>query len=594
MRCLFCNKKLSLLKLAKGDSFCSPDHFDKYQLQQSKNAFERLMNQPEVDTPKAPLTVKPVEQAEETAPSPKVKKTPAQIPAAEPAQLVPEQSSAQPKTDAPHVPPYAPFATQEQPFCPSVALSQIADEPVGKQPIDSPQALAWPTHDVHATVAILNLHLELSGANLTPSPWTSTREFAVVAEPFAPAVIRPVLAMKPDSPEIPHLKEIEATAAEHTTEHEVPVSVEAQETKKPAVTIQPGTPAGVRVAYLTAKSFGIRRGAATFLDRDATSRPSALKLAPVLGDGIGSLPQRNPIPSRTNPVQAIFVHAQDFAAAFAEGLPQLPIVPDRILPAAKNTTRGDAWIPSASLIAIARGALETELPETRSADFDLPRPASFLVRPDPGSLRCCNPKRLGGDDLDTNSPMAGALRMAPISPGSAAYVRPAGPMASDLGPAFAPLDPQGPFAPVLWPPNTNHRRLNCSMAAAAPAPFSAQGPLAYSAAVIQPSPYWVVSPARSPWRGVAETRPLPCRKFDWVADTGFTPGLWPVFSASPNLPETARISSGAFSRGTGPSVKWEPRPPGPLDARAAKFLPVRETASLPAARPWQKLGSLPR
>src|ERR1700677_4774090 len=62
MRCLHCNKKLSLLKLAKGDSFCSSEHFDAHQLQLSKDAIQRLMNAPDKEGPKAPIVVKKAQE----------------------------------------------------------------------------------------------------------------------------------------------------------------------------------------------------------------------------------------------------------------------------------------------------------------------------------------------------------------------------------------------------------------------------------------------------------------------------------------------------------------------------------------------------
>jgi len=58
MRCLHCNKTLSLLKLAKGDSFCSAEHFDAYQIQLSRDAYERVMSVPVGDAPKPPLILK--------------------------------------------------------------------------------------------------------------------------------------------------------------------------------------------------------------------------------------------------------------------------------------------------------------------------------------------------------------------------------------------------------------------------------------------------------------------------------------------------------------------------------------------------------
>ncbi len=51
MRCLYCGKKLSLLKLAKGDSFCTPEHSDAHQVKMSKDAFERLMRAQGGDQP---------------------------------------------------------------------------------------------------------------------------------------------------------------------------------------------------------------------------------------------------------------------------------------------------------------------------------------------------------------------------------------------------------------------------------------------------------------------------------------------------------------------------------------------------------------
>lgn len=48
MRCFHCGQKLSLLKLAKGDSFCSPEHVDAYQRKMSEDAFDRIMGTPAI------------------------------------------------------------------------------------------------------------------------------------------------------------------------------------------------------------------------------------------------------------------------------------------------------------------------------------------------------------------------------------------------------------------------------------------------------------------------------------------------------------------------------------------------------------------
>src|SRR5258708_7195415 len=64
MHCLHCHKKLSLLKMAKGDSFCSPEHFDAHQLQLSKSAYQRLINSSD-EPAKAPPMVATLEPEEE-------------------------------------------------------------------------------------------------------------------------------------------------------------------------------------------------------------------------------------------------------------------------------------------------------------------------------------------------------------------------------------------------------------------------------------------------------------------------------------------------------------------------------------------------
>src|ERR1700677_4971376 len=108
MRCLYCNKKLSLLKLAKGDSYCNSEHFDAHQLQLSKTAFDRLMNTPAEEGPKAPLITKKPEP-DEIAPAARLQ------PKAAPPPPAPEQAAAarlgisQPP---PPSPPYAPFAVE--------------------------------------------------------------------------------------------------------------------------------------------------------------------------------------------------------------------------------------------------------------------------------------------------------------------------------------------------------------------------------------------------------------------------------------------------------------------------------------------------
>src|SRR5271167_612119 len=115
MRCLHCNKKLSLLKLAKGDSFCSAEHFDAYQLQLSKSAYDRLINLPDEETAKVPLVLKDVPEAEIEADSALTRISAFQAP---------EKPPAPPTVvvgvkDPPKAPPYAGFlASPPPPFPP--------------------------------------------------------------------------------------------------------------------------------------------------------------------------------------------------------------------------------------------------------------------------------------------------------------------------------------------------------------------------------------------------------------------------------------------------------------------------------------------
>ena len=126
MRCLHCNKKLSLLKLAKGDSFCSPEHFDAYQLQQSKDAFQRLINLTDEDAPKAPLVVKP---KEETVAPPEENLAMARLnalgpPLSAPLPAAPPAPAA--RTAVMNAPPYAPFATSA---LPGLSAATAIDDP---------------------------------------------------------------------------------------------------------------------------------------------------------------------------------------------------------------------------------------------------------------------------------------------------------------------------------------------------------------------------------------------------------------------------------------------------------------------------------
>jgi hypothetical protein len=175
MRCLYCDKKLSLLKLAKGDSFCTPEHFDAYQLQMSKNDIARLMGLSVGDTPRAPLILTPREE-----PPPARIEEPVR-PVLVPDRLAPELLSVEP--------PYAAFAKPLLPAYPPAPESPMAEEPAANVSAADP---SFPVHDLEVTAGVLNLYLQTSVSDMTPAEWEPPREPVAVPEELRPEVTQPV------------------------------------------------------------------------------------------------------------------------------------------------------------------------------------------------------------------------------------------------------------------------------------------------------------------------------------------------------------------------------------------------------------------
>jgi hypothetical protein len=69
MRCLYCDRKLSLVKSLKGETFCSPAHQDLYRQQNAAGSIERIVGSPEDDARRAARI-----------PTVEVKKTPEPVP----------------------------------------------------------------------------------------------------------------------------------------------------------------------------------------------------------------------------------------------------------------------------------------------------------------------------------------------------------------------------------------------------------------------------------------------------------------------------------------------------------------------------------
>ena len=195
MRCLYCNKRLSLLKLAKGDSFCSPDHFDQYQLQLSKNAFDRLKDGAFEDTPKAPLVFQPKEneEAAEVAaaatelPKPGPQASPLQearveevqterrqqprprrpasrksMTARPPGKLIHEPDPAMARVQGFSTPPEAPFAISPLAPWPPSPEAPLRDLGVASEADAPKREVEFPVHTVEVTACILNLYLQVT------------------------------------------------------------------------------------------------------------------------------------------------------------------------------------------------------------------------------------------------------------------------------------------------------------------------------------------------------------------------------------------------------------------------------------------------
>ena len=228
MRCLHCGKKLSLLKLAKGDSFCSPEHFDAHQLKLSKDAFERLMSVPDIEAPKgpplphaddpaapreatnpvaspvaspatAPIT-SPATSQETDAPEPAAPLPSRSVlsPAAAPASVLPEQAIARIKAlDAPPAAPFAPQFFASLPPVPAKVLGEIAP---GADEAPRPEP-AMPALDVEATSCILNLYWRLNHLPSAPADWAAGRGHEIEPQHFAGGASMPRSALAPDFPQ---------------------------------------------------------------------------------------------------------------------------------------------------------------------------------------------------------------------------------------------------------------------------------------------------------------------------------------------------------------------------------------------------------
>jgi hypothetical protein len=595
MRCLYCNKKLSLLKLAKGDSFCSAQHFDAYQLQQSKDAFERLMSQPDEDAPRAPLVVQQREEEHASV-------SDGQEESAALARLTAFAPPAPPAPEAAvlKAPPYAPFAISLLPACPLNPASPITNEPEG---VEAARELAYPVHEVAGTVCILNLYLRLSLAETEPKDWTPARFVMVTPEDFRVAIQQPPIGLVPEFGQIEDLAPADAAApieAVPLIEAAPLVEAEIAPSMKPMMpeessSVTPVESAETEVPFLEAPSFRPRTGKPILVHGAASSVPTGSSLAPILEQGDLARPDScRVIPKSTRVVGNTAFHSQDSAGQRIKGASEFPIQPAFVLPDSQRQVCEPAWLPSDHRMAIARPALEASWESTRALDFDLPAPGSLMVHPDASRLGQIDPQQLlaGTGPLDTASLFLGVLETRPLGQEPLFIDPPACAMESGW-PATLAQFPSRTALPAAWQPRSSHFPLPDPIAAGSESPLAPLESFAYA-------------PACSKMERVEKVKlPAPYiqndgyRLTEWTgADSASTPlaahpGL--VFIGSTVLPHAAAVPPGSLKRGSGdPMLKWEPCRAVPVAPTVVKFLPVRDGAILPQAKSWTRLDGVPR
>jgi hypothetical protein len=667
MRCLYCNKKLSLLKLAKGDSFCSPEHFDAHQLKLSKDAFERLMSVPE-EAPKEPLVVQHPE------PEPQVES------------LHDEKAAMARLSGFPHsAPPYAPFAISVLHSYSLNPQSSLANEP---DSVEAARELAFPVHSVQGTVCILNLYLRLSLADSEPRDWTSSPHLVVTMEDFHVQIQKPPIGFMPEFPRIENLARVEDAAAAVVEEaavaeaapvlEQAPVvelapvveetaivetapaveeiaAVEAAPVLEPAPAVEeiavveaasvsapvveevrvaeeapvveaapvvediaaveevplagpapdisavmpaetaPQKVNGHAVPFLTAPTFRPRAGEPIVVHDGTSAVQNGSALSPVLNRGNATrLDSCDAIPSSAKIARNPAFRLQDGTSQWINGSGEFPVDPAFVLPQAKEQVCGEAWQPSDRRMAIARPALEAVREPTRSVDFDLPKPSSLLERPGAARLAEVDPQQLlaGGTPLKTTALFLEVLETRP---------RGRDPFFADLRPyavesswkAVLAHFPRHEALPAAWRHRPSYFSLPDPIAAGTARPMVAQEALPYGPACTKTdATEWAGLPA--PYRAQEFYRltPWPQTDFAWAP---FRAEMDLLLNGATMLPVAAKMPAGSLRRGRGDAaLRWDPRAPAYQAPPAVKFLPVRDTAVLPAAKSWPRLESVPR
>lgn len=626
MRCLHCNKKLSLLKLAKGDSFCSPEHFDAYQFQLSKTAIDRLMNTPVEEGPKLPLIIRKQEDVLPEAP----------LPAAD-------------------APPYAPFAASLLSSCaPDLSAPAASDLDRGQQAASTLE-VSLPVREV-ATTGLLNLYARLSFAE-APLNWTSPRNF-ILAENFPAEVIRPSVVPSPDFSQL-----------------ENPVSSESVRAIESRARVGALTPRP-RLPFLIAPSFRERTAPLADLDTADRAIPVRPALIPILGAGPRHSDLARAIGRLTGFAERASLQTQDSTTNFFQGTPELPAPVLIALPRSEQKTHPSGWHVSSCLIGLTNRILDTDGPVICVP----PVPESMVAGPVPGFAPHSDAARLlegqpsvrriilpvSQELVSTSKPprpeppgrmspigltaqespdrtiKTTALFSAPVEKppfGEEAALPDPSVSAIKLGwrSALAKFPLVESFSTATWQNQASHYALAASIADGPELPAIPIQLLPYVPACIQKKP------------PVAQTPSLANQPYRWMTwrETGYTVSGWEspapsatlpklCFSAVPNtsaraellrsstlpvMPERAfaaapstvfpkpellsatltsfpQATQNVAGRGTvslcTSHISCGPRPSGHQNRHAVKFLPIREGPTLPSARNWVRLRSLHR
>jgi len=622
MRCLYCNKKLSLLKMAKGDNFCSPEHFDAHQLQESKDAIKRLMNVPEDELAKSRLaapqlivsqvtssevTVSEERPAEPEEPAIDLMARLRQVEASTPDATVVQLAALK-------TPPYAAFTKSDLVPFPPEAVVNGAD---ASEPVNAPGLPSFPVLGLENSACLLNLHRHVNLEETPPSDWKpSTRDQLIAPEDFPLDLARPSSALTPDPVE----QKAEAPR--------VPAAVPSFKAPQP---IHPGE---TRLSYQIAPSFLERTGAANFLDDSAISNPNSFTLRPILDPGSSNHDVACAMPKPAQFAENTAFKVQD-SAHLIGSVPEIETIAAFIRPPAEQQADLGGWNASSPLAALTHGALETAWPSPRPETFDLRGP--IPVRPeavpsqhlDPAQiLPSTSPKQLaialfaGPAISEQDAPRAEEPgRIPPIALTAGAPSK----RSMGTGLLFLEVLETSPCGREITFPDRQATATE-SGSQAVLAPFPESDPFSVEAWNNQPShftfPYSIAAaPALPPFLVKPRSAPpappelrslIPVKivtKPELVASTVLPVEIHRSFVAAPailvarldfpvtgttTMPSIANIPPAPENIGLGTeSAVWEPLLAAARSQPVVKFLPTRQGPVLLPARTWPRLGSLP-